>query len=331
MISLLGAAAYLPEDVVPNAFFGDPEAPPSRMFRGAVQRRHARPHETATGMIAAAARRLAERLSLDLARDVDAVLTNVTVPDNPCTGCGAEVAHALGMAPRQVLDLHNGGCVSFVVMLDVARALIAAGLARSALLCAVGNAAGRIYAHPKNRRRPEAIVPGDGAGVGYVVEGDASPVRAIVRRDNVGYAADMRIVRDDGSDWWAPSPDPGRLEFTPEKILAVMTRGNRLVPEVLHAACREAGIAPRDVGCLVTNQPNPLFLRNWREAMELHEASHVHTFPEHGNLFGAAIPVAIGRAEQIGRLRPGMFLAMGGFAHAGDLAAAAVVHWRAGA
>ncbi|MFZ5479510.1 MAG: 3-oxoacyl-[acyl-carrier-protein] synthase III C-terminal domain-containing protein [Myxococcota bacterium] len=327
MISLVGAASYVPEEVVPDAFFGEAGAPPSRMFRGAVERRHAGPHETAAAMIEAAARRLAGRLDLDLPRDVDAVLTNVTVPDNPCTGCGAEVAHALGLSPRWVLDLHNGGCVSFVVMLDVARALIEAGTARSALLCTVGNAAGRIYAHPANRRRPEARVPGDGAGVGYVVAGDASPVLAVVRRDHVRHAADMRIVRDDGVPWWAPSPEPGRMEFTPEKVLAVLTRGNRIVPEVLLAACREAGVRPREVGCLVTNQPNPLFLRNWREAMELPEAAHVHTFPELGNLFGAAIPVGIERAEAIGRLRPGTLLALGGFAHAGDVAAAAIVRW----
>jgi 3-oxoacyl-[acyl-carrier-protein] synthase-3 len=45
-------------------------------------------------------------------------------------------------------------------------------------------------------------------------------------------------------------------------------------------------------------------------------------------LFGAALPINIDDALRCGKLRPGMLLALGGFAHAGDYAAAAIVRFR---
>lgn len=42
---------------------------------------------------------------------------------------------------------------------------------------------------------------------------------------------------------------------------------------------------------LVTNQPNPIFLRNWNQALEVPRERHVDTFRECGNLFGVGIPV----------------------------------------
>ncbi len=50
----------------------------------------------------------------------------------------------------------------------------------------------------------------------------------------------------------------------------------------------------------------------------------METFEEYGNLFGAAIPINLERAQERGLLTKGAKVALGGFAHAGDHAAAAV-------
>jgi 3-oxoacyl-[acyl-carrier-protein] synthase-3 len=71
-----------------------------------------------------------------------------------------------------------------------------------------------------------------------------------------------------------------------------------------------------------------VFLRNWRESLQLPVEAHVHTFAEHGNLFGAGIPISLERAADDGKLIPGQHVVLGGFSHAGDYAAAAVIHWR---
>jgi 3-oxoacyl-[acyl-carrier-protein] synthase-3 len=83
-----------------------------------------------------------------------------------------------------------------------------------------------------------------------------------------------------------------------------------------------------NIGTLITNQPNTLFLRNWREALGVTADRQVSTFERHGNLFGAALPILLEEAIDTGRLKPDSHLVLGGFAHAGDFAAAAVVHWK---
>jgi 3-oxoacyl-[acyl-carrier-protein] synthase-3 len=124
-ISLVGAASYLPRRMVDNTFFPhcDDETGHA-MFRGVRLRHHAAPDETAREMIVQAARKLQERLNLRMDRDVDILMTNVTTPDCPFTGCGADVGRALGSRPEWIVDLHNGGCVSLIQMLAQVQALM---------------------------------------------------------------------------------------------------------------------------------------------------------------------------------------------------------------
>ena len=102
-------------------------------------------------------------------------------------------------------------------------------------------------------------------------------------------------------------PAPGRpsIGFTESKITKVLARGNRQVPEVAYAVCDRIGMKPKDLDMLVTNQPNRVFLRNWREALELPAERHCDTFEECGNLFGAGIPINFDRAVSDGRVKAG--------------------------
>jgi 3-oxoacyl-[acyl-carrier-protein] synthase-3 len=329
-VSLIGAASYLPRRIVENSFFGHTDQEPTHaMFRGVKQRHHAAPDETAEVMIVHAARKLEERLNINLAKDVEILMTNVTTPDQPFRGCGAEVGKALGCRPDWILDLHNGGCVSFIAMIAQAQALMTCHGAKTALLCNVQNAAGRLFAHEETRKLKQALIPGDGCGVGYLVASNESPVRAIVQRNHCDYAGDMALVRADGSAWWEPSTACAYVDFTEAKLAQIMGRANRIVPEAIREACRRANLPTSEIGTLITNQPNRIFLRNWREALQTPKERHVSTFEQHGNLFGAALPVCLEEAIESGQLERDRHLVLGGFAHAGDFAAAAVIHWQA--
>jgi 3-oxoacyl-[acyl-carrier-protein] synthase III len=329
-VSLLGVASYLPEKVVTNDFFAPGAATRKGMFTAPTTRRHVGRDELAAPMIERAARRLIDRLDLAPARDLDIILTNVTVPDEPFTGCGAEVAHRLGARPRWVIDLHNTGCVSFIYMMELAQTMIQAGQGRGALLCNVQNAGGRVFAQPGVRTRTHAPVPGDGCGVGYVASSRSAPILSVRHLCQGEFATDMRVTADDGRRYWEPGTSPITVGFTEPSVATIINRGNRLVPELVFQACRAAGVQVRDLALLVTNQPSAIFLRNWREALELPPAKHHDTFDRYGNLFGAAIPINLEDALAAGKLARGGLLALGGFAHAGDYAAAAVVRWPAG-
>jgi 3-oxoacyl-[acyl-carrier-protein] synthase-3 len=327
-ISLLGVASHLPDTIVRNDFFAPGASARRGMFTAPTERRHVRRDETAAEMIERAARRLIEQLNLDPVKDIDILFTNVAVPDEAFTGCGAEVAHRIGIRPRYVVDLHNTGCVSFVYMLELARLMIRGGGARGALLCNVQNAGGRVFSEPHVRLTSHAPVPGDGAGVAYVAQSSVSPLLSLAQVCHGEFATDMQARAADGRRYWEPGSSPLDLCFDERRVASIISRGNRIVPEMIAAACAEAGVRPRDIDLLITNQPNPIFLRNWREALELSAEIHHDTFDRYGNLFGAALPINLEDALACGKLRPGALLALGGFSHAGDYAAAALLRWQ---
>jgi len=170
-------------------------------------------------------------------------------------------------------------------------------------------------------------VPGDGAAVGLVTRSDDSPILDVETRTYGEFAGDMTIAMDPPRKWWQPGTGEAYIGFTESKITKVLARGNRQVPEVALAVCHRIGMKSKDVDLFVTNQPNRVFLRNWRDALELPKARHVDTFDECGNLFGAAIPINLDRAITDGRISAGDTVLMAAFAHAGDFAGAAAIRW----
>jgi 3-oxoacyl-[acyl-carrier-protein] synthase III len=170
-------------------------------------------------------------------------------------------------------------------------------------------------------------VPGDGAAVGLVAVSDKSPILDVECRTFGEYAGDMTLAVDPPRKWWQAGPGEGYIGFTESKITKVLARGNRQVPEVAWAVCDRIGMRSKDLDFLVTNQPNRVFLRNWRDALEVPKEKHRDTFNEYGNLFGAGIPINLERAISEGQVKNGDVVMMAAFAHAGDFAGAAAVRW----
>ncbi|MGV0792816.1 3-oxoacyl-ACP synthase III family protein [Mycolicibacterium sp. XJ1819] len=330
-VSLIDVSTYLPGEPIGAEYYAQfAESDDLRdnvMFRAPTFRHHVAEDETAIDMIERAAAGLVERHGHDAIADVDVLITHTQMPDMPFYGGGGGMAHRLGLKPNWVLDLHNGGCAAFVLGMKVARSLLAAGEGETALIAVAQNAAGQVFDQPGVRRKAQAAVPGDGAAVGLVAVSDTSPILDIECRTYGEFAGDMTIAVDPPRKWWQPGPGEGCIGFTESKITKVLARGNRQVPEVSYAVCDRINLRPRDLDVFVTNQPNRVFLRNWREALELPKERHVDTFDECGNLFAAGIPVNLDRAIGQGTLQKGDVVLMAAFAHAGDFAGAAAVRW----
>ena len=330
-VSLIDVSTYLPGEPIGADYYAQfadsDDLRDNLMFRAPRFRHHVAEDESAIDMVQRAAAGLIERHGQDVIAGVDVLITHTQMPDMPFYGGGGGMAHRLGMKPGSVIDLHNGGCAAFVLGLKLARTLLEAGEGRSALIAVAQNAAGQIFDQPGVRRKSQASVPGDGAAVGLVTVSDKSPILDVECRTYGEYAGDMTIAADPMRKWWQPGPGEGYIGFTESKITKVLARGNRQVPEVSYAVCDRIGVSPRDIDLLVTNQPNRVFLRNWREALELPKDRHVDTFDECGNLFAAGIPVNLERAIADGRLKTGGVALLAAFAHAGDFAGAAAIRW----
>jgi 3-oxoacyl-[acyl-carrier-protein] synthase III len=330
-VSLLDISTYLPGEPIGADYYAQfaesDDLRDNLMFRAPKFRHHVGEDETAIDMIERATEGLVARHGHDTIANVDVLITHTQMPDMPFYGGGGGTAHRLGMKPNWVLDLHNGGCAAFVLGLNVARQLLASGQGETALIAIAQNAAGQIFDQPMVRRKAQASVPGDGAAVGLVTLSDRSPILDVECRTYGEYAGDMTIAIEPFRKWWQPGPGEGYIGFTESKITKVLARGNRQVPELAYSVCDRIGMKPKDLDLLVTNQPNRVFLRNWRDALEIPKERHVDTFDECGNLFGAGIPINLDRAITSGQLRAGDVVMMAAFAHAGDFAGAAAVRW----
>ena len=324
---ILAVSTSFPDQTLKNEDFPGLQGVQSRMFSGVKERRHVQRGESSVDLFEKALRKLDhQRLG-----EVEAIFTNVSVPDFPFTGCGAMIADRMGYRPQLVMDLHNGGCVSFVVLLQYAKVMMAAQGLRRAIVCIAQTAGGRIFSHPINREKPQSAIPGDGAGVALVSldESDRDNAEFEVIHSRVKchpeYAWDMKIEYPDGRSYWEPGEGPACIEFSEEKVSSIIMRGNRLVPQVMHEVLKESRVRSQELAGLVTNQPNPYFLRNWRESLQLGEEKHFHTFENYANLFQAGIPVNLEVALQSGRLQSGDSVMLAGFSHAGDYSAAALL------
>jgi 3-oxoacyl-[acyl-carrier-protein] synthase III len=330
-VSLIDVATYLPGEPIGADYYaqfaGSDDLRENLMFRAPKFRHHVGQDETAIDMVERATQSLVERHGQDVISNVDVLITHVQMPDMPFYGGGGGMAHRLGMKPNWVVDLHNGGCAAFVLALNLARKLIAAGEGRTALIAIAQNAAGQIFDQETVRRKAQSSVPGDGAAVGLVTASDSSPILDVECRTYGEFAGEMTIAVDPPRKWWQAGAGEGCIGFTESKITKVLARGNRQVPEVSYAVCDRIGMKSKDIDLLVTNQPNRVFLRNWRDALELPRERHVDTFDDCGNLFAAGIPVNLDRAISTGRLKAGDTVLMSAFAHAGDFAGAAAVRW----
>ncbi len=335
-VSLLDVSSYLPENRVPTDYFTQfarsDRMAKNVMFRSPKFRHHVAEDETAVDMVERAAKPMLARHGL---RNVDVLLTHVQLPDIPVLGSGPEVARRLGLRPEWVVDVHNGGCASFPHMMQLARMILETTSAQTAMIAAVQNAAGPSMTQTEIRKLAFAPVPGDGCGVGLLAKSDVAPILGTFGKTYPEFAGDMTFEGVDIPEgekprkYWQPGPGQPTIGFTESKIGKVFARGNKLVPEAAYAVLKQIGAKSGDVDVFVTNQPNRLFLRNWREALELPESKHVDTFDECGNLFGAGIPVTLDTANNQGRIPNGSLVLMSAFAHAGDFAGAAAVRWGA--
>jgi 3-oxoacyl-[acyl-carrier-protein] synthase III len=330
-ISLTDVSTYLPGEPIDAEYYAQfadsDDLRDNLMFRAPRFRHHVAPDESAIDMVERAAEGLIQRHGQDVIANVDVLITHTQMPDMPFYGAGGGIAHRLGMRPNWVLDLHNGGCAAFVLALKVARQLLASGEGQTALVVIAQNAAGQVFDQPGVRGMAQASVPGDGAAVGLVTLSDQSPILDIECRTYGEYAGDMTYTADPPRKWWQAGPGEGCIGFTETKITKVLARGNRQVPEVALAVCDRIDLPSKNIDLLVTNQPNRVFLRNWREALEVPRERHRDTFEECGNLFGAGIPVNLDRAISDGQLKAGDVVMMAAFAHAGDFAGAAALRW----
>lgn len=324
MVFLNDIESILPEQIIENDFFGEKEERENnRMFSGTKERRHWKNEDLASDHLSIAAKKIIERNKIN---SIDMILTNVSIPDEPFTGCGAVINKKTGTNAKYIFDIHNTGCVCLIYLLEMVETYIQSNKIENALICISQTAAGRIFSKDDTRQLAQSAIPGDGGAVILVSNKGDHEFVGITRKIYPESSEDM-YGDYKGAKWWEARDNNGSIAFNEEKISQVIGRGNRIVPEAIYDACKITDTKIDSLDYLITNQPNRLFLRNWREAALIPEERHLDTFSKYANLFGAGIPITLEHAIKNNQFKSGDTICLAGFAHAGDYSGAVLLKW----
>lgn len=284
---------------------------------GVAVRHVAGPDESMAEMAATAAREVLDGTRPDLV--VNASLTPIQlIPDS-----SVFIQRALGFSGIPSFSVH-ATCLSFVVALQTAGALVSTGAYRRILVVsAEQGSVCRDFSEPES-----AALIGDGAAAALI-----EPVGPDEGTGLLGFAmatfpegADRAELRGCGT-----YRHPNNPETRPEDNLFQM-HGPRIwrlalrhADEVLDAAFTQAGMARDDVDVIVPHQASGPMLDLFPK-FGFTDSKVVKVISEYGNCIAASVPMALHEAVASGRLRRGQTALLFGTG-AGLSMAAAIVRY----
>jgi len=320
---------YLPERVIKNAELSqatDGEQGSEDFFLGVEERRFASPDYTSVDLGAAVLTKLLDETGV-AAADIDLILCSCAFTDNLHMGIATAVGHRVGATRAVSINLDNG-CTGFVTGLHMARSFVASGHYRRIVLLTVVNLISRLEEFQK---KPQSYPLGDGASATLIVDGKASILSSVERSfgGHYGLFSCSPEKREGAKNYgfWESEAPPLGFEFAPGVLGTLQTNALSLVPNAVKAALDEAKLAPAEVDCLITHQPNRVFLRKWRRRIGVPPERSHDTLHKYGNMFQSSIPVTLADALSNGKIERGDVLALGTFSWGGDLVSAMTLRW----
>src|SRR6185295_13261891 len=133
-VGIAGTGAYLPDRVVPNAYFEklvDTSDEWIVQRTGIRERRFASPEQATSDLAVIASQRAIEAAGL-VPDDIDLIIVGTLTPDHLLPATSAMVQHKLGAKNAGAFDV-NAACSGFITAMSTAEAFIAAGRARHVL------------------------------------------------------------------------------------------------------------------------------------------------------------------------------------------------------
>lgn len=306
-VKIAGLGFYLPAQRVASADLVRAWSLPAGYVEraaGVVERRYAGGDETTAGMAAAAAQQALANAGLNVDA-VDAIIGASTAPQQaiPCTA--AFVQRALG-APdggSVCFDI-NATCLSFLVALQNAAHLVAAGVYTCALI--FSSELGSRFLNP--RQPQSAILFGDAAAAAVLTRAEPSEAAAIHHSHFVTYSSGADHTQVIGGGTRHSPNDPAT---TPEMNLfamdgpAVFKQAVRLLPPFLDCFFTQAGWQRAQVDCLVPHQASRHGIELLTSRLGFRPEQIFSNLAVRGNCIAASIPLALAEAVAAGRIRRG--------------------------
>ncbi len=273
-------------------------------------------------------------------RDIDYVIFATMTPDYYFPGSGVLLQHKLGLPTVPTLDIRQQ-CAGFIYGLQVADALLKAGVAKKLLLVGsevhsgfmpwkdhgvvFGTSSAKVSDEEREfntRYRDRTVLFGDAAGA------------VVLGRDDAPHGLVDSVMHSDGQ-FAEKLYVPSGFKWRPY-ITEVMVREGRHIPEmdgprvfrhalaklpeVVHEVLRRNGLVLDDVTLLLAHQANLRLNEAVQKALGLPDDRVYNNIQRYGNTTAATIPIAYHECRHNGRIAKGdlvCFVALGAGFHWG--------------
>jgi 3-oxoacyl-[acyl-carrier-protein] synthase-3 len=251
--------------------------------------------------------------------EIDAVIFCTQSPDYIMPPNSCLLHGKLGLRTEALAFDITLACSGYIYGLQLATSLIESGAA-SRVLLATADTYTR-YIHPGDRAT--RCLFGDGGAVSVIARSPNGRGIRSIRCGTAGKhygkflieAGGMRVARS--AETARETVDQSGNVRTAENIkmdgLGVLSFFNATVPCAVKKTLAENQLSPDDVDIFVFHQASHVALESLRMALQIPPEKMVIDLAQTGNLVSASIPVALERALESGRARPGQLAVLCGF------------------
>lgn len=271
------------------------------VFRGARERRVMAEHMRTSDMEIAAGKEALSNAGT-APEEIDLLLTSTNVPDHQMVMNSPRVHHELGLA-RGCFSLQvDAVCNGFLMQLELARTMIAAGRAKKALL--VQSAATSRF---MNVEDPMSAWFGDAATA--VVVGPVGEGYGILgaRHETDGRFLDGPVAGVPGANWYEGQVRTFVKDEARARSLLMVTLNQSKV--LINGALQEAGFSAPDVDFYAAHQGFAWLRKATQKLSRLSNARTVDTFPFAASVLGCNIPLVLAAGTREGLLKDGDLVA----------------------
>ena len=321
---IVGTGHYLPEKVLTNFDLEQMMETTDEWIRqrtGIFQRHVAADDEFVSDLASHAARRALDDSGI-AADEIDFIICATLTPDFLMPSAACLIQDKIGARNAGACDL-GAACSGFVYALEVADALIRAGIHKTVLIIGAEEMTARL----DWTKRDTAVLFGDGAGAAILrgEEGDRGVLTTYTGSD--GSAADILSIPVGGA----------RFVLTPENING-LDRGIRMngrelykravvaFEEATRRALQGAGIAAEDVDLFIPHQANKRIIEAATDRIGLDRDKIFLNLDQVANTSAASIPIALDQARAEGRIKENDLIVLAAFG-AGLTWASAAIRW----
>src|SRR5437763_6326458 len=315
--TITGLGAYAPERVITNDDLSELVDTSDEWIMertGIRERRVAADDQALSDLCLPAAETALGQAGLE-GKDIDLIVVATVTPDMMFPSTSAILADRLGAAEAAAYDL-SAGCTGFMYAVAQAYGVVAAGLARRALVVG-GDVLSRILDWTD---RSTVVLFGDGAGAVVIEPSDEAGFLAFeLGADGAG-----------GEHLWLPGSGSRRFE-EPDGLVKMNGRevfkfATRVLVQSAEAVLDRYGTNVGDVDVYVPHQANVRIIDHATKKLGIPSDRVVINVDRYGNTSSGSIPLALAEAQADGRLRAGSLVLMTGMG-AGLTWGSALMRW----